>query len=185
MVDMLDVTHPAPTHEPEPEVPQEEVAQEPQSTQLFTGPESLAFTVSHVATPRERSRGYMMLGAIVTVGTAVAWWQASWLTFAVMAVGAAAWELHNRFPGAHEVRIDHKGVTINGHRHDYHHLHSFDMHTMPDGSARLSVKTRRWHLPHLHLPLGEQDPQEVHALLSQYLLEDDHRIPLMDYWMKQ
>jgi hypothetical protein len=155
------------------------------SVATLAGGESLSWTVEHQLTDRERTREYMLLGGAVLLGGVASWWQSSWLTFVVVVMGVIAWELHNRLPTTHRIDIDHKGVTVDGYRHRYEHLHSYDMHTMPDGTARLSVKTTRWHLPQMHIPLGDQDPQQVHALLSNYLLQDEHRIPLVDYFIKK
>ena len=174
MSDLLDLRPPEP-----------QAADEPVPAVLSFGPEVLSWTVEHAPTERERNRERILMGSAVVIGGLVSWWQASWLTFAVVLLGVAAWELHGQFSSSHTVAVDDKGVVVDGYRHRYEHLHSFDMHGMPDGSARLSIKTTRWHLPHLHVPLGDQDPEDVRALLSRYLLQDEHRIPLLDYFLKK
>lgn len=144
-----------------------------------------SWTADHAPSPREKFRERVLLAGLLILGGAVAYWQKSWMTAAVMVLGAIAWELHNFFPRTHRVHIDDTGVTIDDHKHHHERLASYDIHTMPDGSVRLSLMTRQWHLPYLHIPLGEQDPAQVEAVLSRYVIRGEHRIPLMDYFTKK
>lgn len=168
-----------------PESQETDTQSEPMLVGLFSGPETVSWNIEHQRTERGRSREYMLLVGALLLGALVSWWQASWLTFIVVLLGAAAWELHNRLPVSHSVKIDGKGVSVDGYRHEYGKLHSYDLHAMPDGTTHVSIKTKRWHLPHLHLALGEQSPEDVDALLSRYLLQDEHKIPLLEWFLKR
>jgi hypothetical protein len=182
---VLDLKHPEGLADTFEDEPVQEISTGGQLPSLLSGPEVVAWKVEHALTDRARMREYMLLAGFLVAGGAVAWWQASWLTFAVIVLGCAAWELHNRYPSPHHVHIDDKGIDVDGYRHRYEHLHSYDLHSMPDGSTHLSIRTTRWHSPHLHISLGEQEVEQVHAVLSRYLAEDDHKIPLMEWWLKR
>lgn len=178
---MLDLTPPE-------QLPVQEVVPESPAaflTALLTKPENISWSFEHKQTERQRMREYMFLAVTALTGGLVSWWQSSWLTLIVVFLGIIAWELHNRLPSGHRIDIDDKGVSVDGYRHRYQHLHSYDIHNMPDGSIHLSIMTSRWHLPQMHLPLGDQDHQQVDALLSRYLLRDEHKIPLLDYLIKK
>jgi len=168
-----------------PEVQEPTPEAEPVLASFFSTPETAAWTIEHQRTERGRSREYMFLAGVAITGGLISWWQSSWLTCAVIVLGIAAWELHSRLPSTHRVEIDAKGISINGYRHEYARLHSYDIHAMPDGSTHLSIKTTRWHIPHLHLALGDQDPGEINAVLSRYLLQGEHKIPLLEWFLKR
>jgi hypothetical protein len=176
---VLDLKNPEPQQEPEP-IPSGDVL-----GSLFSAPEPISWEASHQPSERERSREYVFLGAVAAVGGVVAWWQSSWLTIGVIAAGVIAWELHNRFPTTHRIELTDRGLSVDGHQHRYEHLHSYDIHEMSDGTRHVSIQTARWHLPHMRIPLGQQDASEVDALLSRYLAKEEHKIPLLDWFMKK
>jgi hypothetical protein len=139
----------------------------------------------HTLSDAGRYRHYLVLAGFAVVGGAVSWWQASWLTFLTIVLALAAWELHERFGKPVRVRVDETGVSIDEEHFPHASLSSFDLHQMPDGSAELSLSTRRWHSANLRLPLGGQDPYEVRNALLHYVAEERHGVHFVDWLIKK
>jgi hypothetical protein len=148
-------------------------------------PRTVAWEAHHPLSGTARMRHYYLLGGLVALGVLVAWWQASFLVFVVVLLGAGALEVSERWSKPTAVAIDEHGVAVDGRHHAHADLASFDIHTMPDGTVELSVQTSKWHAPHMRLPLGEQDPTEVRAVMAQYVPEGRHKIPLWDYLIRK
>lgn len=147
--------------------------------------QSVAWQAHHPLSADAWRRHYLLMAGFAVVGAAIAWWQGSFLTFLTVVIALAAWEVHERYRGPTRVSIDHAGMTVDGHRYPYAELASFDIHAMPDQTVELSIKTGRWHLPHLRLPVGDQDHEEVRTVLTQYLKESPHKIPYIDYFIRK
>jgi len=146
---------------------------------------TLAWEAQTRLSSRAWRRHYWAMGAMSVIGAAVAFWQSSWLVLATFAVCIGTWELRERLARPISVSIDHKGLVMNGHSFPHATLRSFEVHRMPDGSHELSVHTESWHMPRLRLPLGDTDPQEVHATLSRFVPEGEHPVPFYDRWLRK
>jgi len=150
-----------------------------------TSEPTLAWEAQTRLSSRAWRRHYWAVGTVGAVGAAVAFWQASWLVLATLAVCLGTWELRERLVHPTAVSIDRKGITVNGHSYPHAALRSFEVHRMPDGSHELSVHTESWHMPRLRLPLGDTDPQEVHVTLSRFVPEGEHPVPFYDRWLRK
>lgn len=148
-------------------------------------PRTLEWEAHHPLSESARRRHYYLLGALVVIGGVIAFWQSSFLAFVAVLLGAVALEVRERFGKPVRVAIDERGVAIDGRHHAHADLASFDVHTMPDGTVELSLHATKWHAPHMRLPLGEQDPAEVRTVMSQYVPEDRHAIPLWDSFIRR
>jgi hypothetical protein len=190
MPNVLDLKHPEPTVDLRPErVVAEQIASAPgaaaeqfleMSLSALAPPEPIEWDARHSLSDKGRYRQYLVFAGFTLVGGIVSWWQASWFTFLTIMLGLAAWELHERLGKPVRIRIDERGVSVNGHQYAHAELTSFHVQQMPDGAMEVSFATRRWHSPSLRLPLGAQDPALVRASLLQYVAEESHAIPLID-----
>lgn len=148
-------------------------------------PRTIAWEADHTLQGTARRKHYILLGGLAVFGGLVALWQASLTGFLVVLAGAGALEARQRWSKPVRVAVDEHGIGIDGHHYPHADLASFDIHTMPDGEMELSLHSGRWHIPHLRLPLGEQNHEEVHAVLAQYIPEGRHPIPLLDYLIRK
>ena len=149
------------------------------------GPDELSWDAhapySGVAHKRRRGLAWGLVGA----GLLTAFLQASWSTGLVVLAGVGAWMLHGRIVAPSKVHLNHRGCTIDGHHMPHAQLASFDIHEMRDGSVHLSLRTASRLSRYIHIPLGGQDPSEVHALLSRYVPEETHPVPFWESWMRK
>ncbi|MEK7638073.1 MAG: hypothetical protein AAB375_01435 [Patescibacteria group bacterium] len=148
-------------------------------------PRTIAWEADHTLQGAARRKHYMLLGAFAAVGGLVALWQASLTGFLVVLAGAGALEARQRWSKPVRVAVNEHGIEVDGHHYPHVDLASFDIHTMPDGAMEVSLHSGRWHVPHLRLPLGEQNHEEVRAVFAQYIPEGRHPIPLLDYLIRK
>jgi len=148
-------------------------------------PRTVAWEADHMLKGAARRKHYILLAALAGVGGLVALWQASLTGFLVVLAGAGALEARQRWSKPVQVAVDEHGIVIDGQRYPHADLASFDIHTMPDGEKEVSLHSARWHTPHVRLPLGEQDDEEIRAVLAQYIPEGRHPIPLFDYLIRK
>jgi hypothetical protein len=152
--------------------------------ETILGPEAVSWQASYPPHETRMRKRYIAFGVFALAGGAVAIWQSSILMGVLVIVGIAAWEIHERFAQPVSVVLDAHGLSVNGHQYTHPELVSFDIHTMPDGGADLSVKTERRSIPVLKLPLGDQDQEVVRAVFSRYVPYERHPISRIDYWMR-
>lgn len=105
--------------------------------------------------------GNFLLGVIVVLGT----------------VALVAYAV--RPPEFLTYRLTDKGLIVKNRLYPYKQMDSFWIHTEP-WFYRLSLKSDRWFLPHILVPLGETDPEEVRKYLDNFLPEEEHEISLLD-----
>lgn len=148
-------------------------------------PTTASWTAHHPLVGEARKRHFIVSMSIVGIGILIAIWQQSFVPFFVLLFGAAALELREHFGSPISVSVDHRGVEIDGQRHEHASFSSFHIHRMPDETLELSLQSEKRFLPHFRLPLGDQDPHQLHAVLSQYIPEGDHKIPLVQYFIRK
>ena len=148
-------------------------------------PSSLQWTAHHPLTGDARNRHMFVSGAIVAFGALISLWQRSPAAFLVLLVGAGVLELREHMKRPTTVEVDHRGVTVDDQRYEHASFTSFHIHRMPDDTLELSLRSEKRFLPHLRLPLGQQDPHQLHAVLTQYIPEGEHKIPLVDYFIRK
>jgi hypothetical protein len=148
-------------------------------------PRTIQWEAYHPLTGNARRNHLILLGAIVGAGALIALWQSSITVFLVALVGAGALEARERWSKPTRVSVDQHGIAIDGSNRQHADFASFDIHRMPDDTVELSLHTTKWHSPHLRLPLGEQNPDDVRAVLTQYIPEGRHAIPFLDYLIRK
>jgi len=148
-------------------------------------PTAVSWEAHHPLMGHAKWKHYMLLSGLGILGALISLWQRSVMPFVVLFVGVIALELRERWSRPVSVAIDEHGVSVDGHEYPHTDFASFHVHRMPDETLELSLKAQRKYLPHLRLPLGEQDPYEVHAVLAQHIPEGRHTIPLVEYLLRK
>jgi hypothetical protein len=148
-------------------------------------PAAVSWTAHHPLVGKARKRHALFSAGIVVVGLLISLWQGSYAPFFVLLVGAAVLELREHMSKPTSVTVDERGVHIDEQRYLHAAFSSFHIHRMPDDTLELSLKSEQRFLPHVRLPLGAQDPQKLHAVLTQYIPEDEHKIPYIDYYIRK
>ena len=155
------------------------------SPSFLAVPETVSWEAIRVVSDVVHRRRRMIIAVVAVLGAIIAFWQSSWLTFLAITLGLGAWEISDRYIHPVRASLDQHGLMLDGRHYAHTELTSFDIHRMPDEAYELSLKTKHWHVPHLRIPLGEQDPEEIYALLSQYVTNERHAVPLLDYWLRK
>lgn len=148
-------------------------------------PTAAQWTAHHPLEGASRRRHYYYSGALVGFAALISVWQGNPAAFIVVLLGAGALELRQHFSKPVSVVVNGKGLEVDGQQYEHASFASFHIHRMPDDTLELSLKSDRRFLPNLRLPLGEQDPYELHAVLTQYIPEGTHKIPLADYYVRK
>lgn len=132
----------------------------------------------------ERRKEHALLATLGAIGFGVAIWSGSLALVFIIILTVVTWEVYHH--GQHEVQVhvDTEGISVNGYKHPYARLKSFSLQEMPDRSWHLSIKPATFLSPDIRAPLGEQDRGQVRAILSQYLIEEEHPIPLSELFLK-
>jgi hypothetical protein len=149
------------------------------------GPDELSWDAHAPYSGVAHKRRKLLAWGLVGAGLLTAALQASWSTGLVVLAGVGAWILHGRIAAPSKVHLNQRGCTIDGHHIPHAHLASFDIHEMRDGSVHLSLRTTARLSRYIHIPLGNQNPDEVHALLSRFVPEETHPVPLWESWMRK
>ena len=148
-------------------------------------PTSVAWTAHHALLGEARKRHALFSAGIVVLGLLISLWQWSPAAFIVLLIGAGVLELREHMSKPTSVAVDEHGVRIDEQRYPHAAFSSFHIHRMPDDTLELSLKSEQRFLPHVRLPLGAQDPHQLHAVLTQYIPEGEHKIPYVDYYIRK
>ena len=193
MTNVLDLKHPSPREPEEPESVQAmaitATESEPGALVPDEGPgwdnENIEWEAHHALPNSARRRNRMAMAGLAALGGVVALWQSSWMVLVAVASGLAAWEAHERTARPFPVRLGPRGLTVGDTHIPHARLGSFDVHRMPDGAHELSLRTDRWFQRYLRVPLGDADPDAVRAFLAANVVEEQHPVPLLEWWMRQ
>ncbi|MEK7612630.1 MAG: hypothetical protein AAB449_00575 [Patescibacteria group bacterium] len=129
----------------------------------------------HTHEHRERSSDwYWTLGTLGIVGAALAVWFNNGLLAIILLVGAGSIGfLASRGPREHMIRINTRGIIIDGTMYAYPTIHSFWVEEDAD-PPRLFLTTGGILMPHLALPLDSRaQGDEVRAHLRDYVKEEE------------
>lgn len=86
-----------------------------------------------------------------------------------------------RKPTTGQVKIGASGIKINDQTHEYRDLKSFWVDYQPyQGIKELSLQSKRWYMPYIKIPIGDQNPVKIRAILIQYIPEVEHQETLAD-----
>jgi hypothetical protein len=150
-----------------------------------SSPIAVSWEAHHPLRGHARRRYTLYLGLLVIAGALIGVWQHSIIPFLVMLCAAVTLEVRERWGKPTAVEVNEHGISVNGTRYEHAAFASFHIHQMPDDTLELSLKSDRRMLPHLRLPLGQQDPYELHATLTNYIPEAEHKIPLVAYMLRK
>jgi hypothetical protein len=138
--------------------------------------QTIAWTViTHVH--KERTTDwYWGLGVIAIVGAALSIWLGNILFALIIIVGAGSiGALLARGPREHGVRIDNRGIAIDGTLYPFKSLKSFWVDRHPD-DPRLYLMTQGIMTPHIMLPLeGVAQADQIHSVLKRVVEEKEQQ----------
>ena len=84
-------------------------------------------------------------------------------------------------PHGGKVEVSPFGVKINNQNYSYEELVSFWLEYEPSlGINELSLQIKKWYMPYIKIPLGDQNPVQVRSYLIQYIPEIPHSSTLAD-----
>lgn len=155
---------------------------------LFSGvgliPEEVTWKSSVRPEALERRKEHVMMAVLVVLSVAIAIWVKSFPLAVIAFLTVLAWEVHHRTHHEMDMTINAKGVHINGYHHSYGRLESFSIQQLPDDSWHLSIKPSSTFAPLIRAPLGEQDHKKVRLILTNYIIEEEHPVPISELFLK-
>lgn len=77
-----------------------------------------------------------------------------------------------------------RGVQIGHKLYPYNELESFWVHYAPPFKKIISLKSKKFFMPYLKIPLGDTDPNVVRDLLIKFIKEKEHEESFIDILMK-
>lgn len=147
-------------------------------------PDEVAWRVSVRPGELERRKEHIMMAFLAGVSVLGAYWLKSMPLVLIAGLTVVAWEVHHRAHEEADVHINTKGVRINEYRHAFAKLASFSIQELPDRTWHLSIKHISGFTPDIRVPLGSADHEEVRVLLTNYIDEEDHPIPISELFLK-
>ncbi len=145
--------------------------------------------VWHVLTHEHKERSadwYWALGLGAILGAALSIYFANYLLAVILIVGGASIGiLAARGPREHEVKLDKRGVTMDGTLYPYRAIHSFwveDHELLGERAPRLFIATQGLVLPRHTVPLDDANHgASVRQYLLQYIPEEEQEPHLSEY----
>lgn len=138
--------------------------------------QTIAWTViTHVHKDRTTD-WYWGLGVIAVAGAALSVWLGNILFALIILVGAGSiGALLARGPREHGVRIDNRGIAIDGTLYPFKSLKSFWVDRHPD-APRLYLMTQGIMTPHIMLPLESvAQADQIHSVLKRVVDEKEQQ----------
>jgi len=86
-------------------------------------------------------------------------------------------------PHTLQCAITQDGVTIDRELYVFDNIESFWI-VYDEHEQYISLKTNGKLTPFVHIPIGDEDPEAIHALLSQHAREEKHEPTLLDIFGK-
>lgn len=73
------------------------------------------------------------------------------------------------------------GIKIGGQSHTYRELKSFWLDYQPSQQIKeISLHFKKWYLPYIKIPIGDQNPVQLRSFLIQFIPEVEHEETLAD-----
>ena len=85
----------------------------------------------------------------------------------------------SRKPELVNIEINESGVNVGATRYPYANLESFWIETR-DAHPRVLVKSKKVFMPFVVLFLNNEEPADIHSLLSEHLPEEEHTEPFLE-----
>jgi hypothetical protein len=83
-------------------------------------------------------------------------------------------------PRAIECGITYQGIMVDSIIYPYADLESFWIFYEPPDFKVISLKHKKPYLPHIQIPLGEEDPMEIRKILMELLTETEQEEAFSD-----
>jgi len=81
------------------------------------------------------------------------------------------------------ITIDENGIRINNTIRYFKDIKSFWIDYSPGGIKEISFELRKWYMPYLKIPLGQQNPVKIHNFLILFIPEEEHEASLIDTFL--
>jgi len=137
---------------------------------------------AHEYEHKERSSDWFWAVGIVSVSIAIAAIIFGNFTLGILVlIGAFSLSLFiNRPPSTLYGRVDEQGVTRGKIIYPYHSLESFWI-DVEHPHKKILLRSQKLFMPLIIVPLGEDvDPDRLHRILSKFLKEEYHSLPLVE-----
>lgn len=87
---------------------------------------------------------------------------------------------NNKKPEVYTFGITSDGVFAQDHIYEFSSLENFWIFFNPEGKKELSLKSKKFFMPYISIPLGSADPVEIRKILINFLPEKEHNRGLGD-----
>lgn len=130
----------------------------------------------------EKSRAWFLVGGIfffVIVGYFIIVKELiTAITFLLLGVTVYLFSLKK--PRNIECYITYHGITVDNATYPFTDIDSFWIFYEPPDFKVISLKHKKPYLPHIHIPLGDEDPMEVRQILMELLTETEQEEAFSD-----
>lgn len=87
---------------------------------------------------------------------------------------------NNKEPEIYTFGITSDGVFAQDHIYEFSSLENFWIFFDPEGKKELSLKSKKFFMPYISIPLGSTDPVKVRKILIDFLPETEHNHGIAD-----
>lgn len=105
-------------------------------------------------------------------------WQ-DWIFGVLLFVAGSLIFLPSKAADSSRVTMNQTGILINQTKFSYADIKSFWIDFTPE-VKELSLELKKWYMPLIYLPLGDQNPLPVREILARFLPEKHHQRSLID-----
>jgi len=105
------------------------------------------------------------------------------LSIILILSGIIVYLFEKKDPETYHFAICETGIIAHDRFYEFLDIENFWIFYEPGqlGRKELSIKTTRHFMPYIHLPLGNQDPNEVRNSLLTYIPEEIHKETILDF----
>ena len=131
----------------------------------------------------EKSQAWFFISGIVAIGLLTwALWSKNFLFAILIFVGyftVVAYAIKK--PRLIDFSIEQKGIKIDNTLHHYEKLRSFCIFENPELKIKeLSLRSKRKTMPYIKIPLAQQNPEEIKAVLANFIPQKKHKESIID-----
>lgn len=131
--------------------------------------------------PENTTAASITIIALVVIGVLIAYFMHNPLTAIVLFLAAfTLWLQRGIRSKPSTVAVSALGVGVDDRMYYWRDLESFWIEYEPGGMKELSIAERRWYLPYLRVPLGNQNPVQIRAFMLEFLPEQEHELSIVD-----
>ena len=127
---------------------------------------------------------YWGLGLVAVLGAAASIYFGNLLFAGVIVLGAFLLGMYAaRPPKMERFAIEDRGVTIGKIFYPYQTLESFWVHDHPETQPKLFIKSKKFFVPLIIIPIAGVNPDDIREMLLHVLIEEEHHESLAEHIM--